>query len=158
MKNVKNSSLISLCLIFALLLVVLSGCATAKTKSPMSAQAVAEKLEQSGFQVSDATDSFGDGFSTALAAETDELHVEFYEMETVGDAQDFHQNVISSLQSEASASAYSNISGQNYCVSKLSAGGNYYIVTQIENTVLIVAADSAQKDSVKTLADSLGYV
>ena len=158
MKNVRHSSLISLCLIIALLLVILSGCSAETTKTALNAETVAEKLEQAGFQISDVTDSFGEGFSTALAAETDVLHVEFYEMDTVADAQGFQQNVLSSLKSESSASSYSNTEGENYLVSKLSAGGNYYVVTQIENTVLIVAADSGQKDAVKNFAESLGYI
>ena len=130
---------------------LLSGCGQT-TKEAMSAAEVAAELQAQGYTVSDTPEDFGAGYTATLAAENDSLHVEFYELEQASYAQSFHQNVLSSISEATSAST--TVSGQNYSIVKVTASGTFYIVTYIDQTVLIV---TGPKNAAKELASALGY-
>lgn len=157
MKTIKYFNLLAMILAVWMLLGMLAGCSVEKQKTPRGAASVVSVMESKDMEVADVTNDFGEGFETAIAAENSDLHVEFYEMSDEELAKEFQQQVLQNQQSEQSVKTNTSVNGDNYSVLRFSANNQFFVVSIVENTVLIVTCDNSDKDEAKAFASELGY-
>lgn len=157
MNNRKLYNLLAFVLAAIMLLGMLAGCSVEKQKTPRGSASVVSVMESKDMETADVTDTFGDGFETVIAAENSDLHVEFYEMSDEDSAKEFQQLILQNQQSGQTVKTSTSVDGNNYSVLRFSVDEQFFIVTYVENTVLIVTCDNSSKDEAKAFASELGY-
>lgn len=93
----------------------------------------------------------------ALDREND-YQIEFYELSDEKNAIAFYNNNKKSFEdSKSGSSVETNLNGKNYSRYVLSSGGDYMLLSRIDNTVIYVCEDVELKDTINDVLDELGY-
>ena len=137
----------------------LFGCSIAKEKTPMDIDEVEEALDDEGYDVERFSSSeLVEGYESGLVADDGDIKVEFYELEKRSNAKALLEAVYENVDDDSGVTSNVDVTGPNYTVTRFSDGdGTYYIISQVEKTVLIVYGDKDYKDDIKNLASDLGY-
>lgn len=138
-----------------LVLTVLAGCSLSKTAITSSDFESIMKAE--GFQVVDATEDVDGGSAVLKAtfATKDDLQYEYYLLSDTKTAQNVFESNKYSI--EEGSGAYSSVNGSNYATFSGEYDGKYYYIAYVEDTMIYVEAEAAQKADVKAIIEKLGY-
>ncbi len=151
--------IVSLMMVLALLL-ALAGCSMPpSSKTVLSADEFAEKMEAEGFEVADVTDQFEAGsVETVLIAFNDDYQLEFYVLESDARASEAfagNKEYFESISSNSNAEVENAIGNYEYYSRTTSDG--YYVVSRVDNTFLYIEEEADEKDAIVEYLKLLGY-
>ena len=130
-----------------------------REKESVTAAEFKKMAEEAGYTVVEATEQFSDTKAIEKVyialADGKAYQIEFYDIDTVENAQGFFANNQANFAS--SGGNYVNVNGRNYAKYSASADGKYKLLSQINDTVIFVNTESEHKDAVQELLDTLGY-
>ena len=131
-------------------------------KTPITANQFVTKMEEKSYITENAVDQFIQYdyvIQAYIAADEDYgYQIEFYELSDESTAMGFYDNNVTRFESRKSnSSAETNINLKNFSKYTLLYGGNYMVVSRIENTVVYLNVDTAYKDEVNKILEELGY-
>lgn len=133
-----------------------------REKDSITAEQFRSTMEQKNYIVEDATYQFSQyDYVTQVYLVADSSYsyqIEFYELSNESNAIGFYNSNASIFQSrKGNAAVETNESGKNFSKYTLLSGGNYMVVSRINNTVIYVDVTSEYEDTVKDILDEIGY-
>ena len=144
-----------------LILVLLCSTSCKLNKTPKDLQTFSEIMEAEGFSLLDATDQFEEGsVESVTLAVNEKYQIEFFVMQDEASAvRAFAQNKYEfELYEKATGRAsYTSVTMGNHGSYKLTAAGDFYVVSRIENTFLYIVTEVENKDDVNNILKKLGY-
>ncbi len=156
--NTRRICLIALVVLFGLAL--LTGCIDL-TKTSIDAETFKTRMEGLGYSIVDATNQFDSSLVNKVYIALDSTRsyqIEFYEQYSNEAAQgSFITNKTKMENAKTSSSMSTSLTGQNYERVTQDSGGEYWVVSRIDNTFIFVNTNSANKDAVNNALESLGY-
>lgn len=147
----------ALCVCVVVIALLLTACGS---KTALTNDQFAEKMEAAGYQIVDATDQFGEGEVEAvtLAIKDDVYQIEFYVLPSNDQAVSaFNGNKSDFEQMKTSGSSTGEVSLGNYSYYGLTTDEGYYVVSRIDNTMIFINTSSEYKDEIKDVVKELGY-
>ncbi|MBE6752779.1 MAG: hypothetical protein E7559_00245 [Ruminococcaceae bacterium] len=151
------------CVILSVLLVCslfcLSGC---KEKVSVDAAAFTSAMEELGYTVKSESYQFQGAtkeIKVYLAYDNDGNDlIEFYVLDSAETAVAlFNDNKAFFESSVSGASSKSSVSAANYNTFRLTADGEFKVLSRIDNTMVFVSVPTEYKDAVNTALDKIGY-
>ena len=140
-----------------LLTALLASCGN---KTPQTGTGFTDIMKNAGFEVLDVTDTTDtDGLASAvIIALGENYQIEFYELvdSETGEAV-FYENKEIFDEEHAVKTMSTSVSMGNYNYYAFNAGGEFHLVSRIENTMLYCVADVAYKDEIVDHVKTLGY-
>ncbi len=145
------------CLCLAAFFVLLTACSSGP--KPLTASQFTSKMESQGFEVYDVTSQFEAGLvNSVLLATNGKYQLEFYITPTVESAfASFSSNQDVFSQNKADGDTDTTDEGDNYNRYQLTAGGNYYVISRIDNTFIYCTAPAEYQADIDSTLDYLGY-
>lgn len=133
-----------------------------KEKESITASQFKTIMEQKNYMITDASSQFSQySYVDQVYIAGDNNYgyqIEFYELSDESNAISFYNNNASNFQArKGNSSTETNVNGKNFSKYTLSSGGNYMVVSRIDNTVIYIDVDSNYKDEVKNILDEIGY-
>ncbi|MBE6824906.1 MAG: hypothetical protein E7513_06130 [Ruminococcaceae bacterium] len=129
-------------------------------RTPQSAEGFTDTMESEGFTVVDST-IFAQTAVTAdkvLTALNDNYEIEFYELDCIPTAKDFHQLNKDAFESEDSVSDNSTeINSSNFDYYDMTSDTGFHLSTRIDNTVIYCYTEAEYKEEIIKLVKALGY-
>ncbi|MBQ7781890.1 MAG: hypothetical protein IJ405_07705 [Lachnospiraceae bacterium] len=143
-----------------MMVIMLVGLTACTKKTAISVNEFNDIMESKGCTIVDATGQLVPESIPAISlALSDEWQIEFYEfVDNDTAAAVFQENKIifeRAADSGASAEITKNI--MNYSYYSASTSSTFYMLAQIDNTMLYVEADVAYKDEIVEIVKELGY-
>jgi len=151
--------IVALLLSFAMIACTLAGCSP---RTPTTIEAFTQTMEAEGFTMVDVTattDTQGLATNVLLAINEDHRYqIELFILADNETGEGMFTYNKSYYDSEyAAKSSVTEIFTNNYNYYAFTAGGQFHVVTRIDNTLLYCDADSAYKDEIVDLIEKLGY-
>lgn len=147
-----------LILVLAVALTVCLALVGCSEKTALSADAFSEAMEEEGFTVVDVSDTTEGDAEKVLVAVGDEYQIEYFSFEDEELAEAvFETNREIVEDKDFSSSSHVSKSGPNYNYFSLTGDGEFFIVAQVEDTMIYCNADKDCKEEVEELLEELGY-
>lgn len=146
-----------LCLCLVILSLTMTACMQSRT--PLTAEKFADKMEAAGYEIVDATGQFADGVvEVVYLAMTDGYQIEFYVVPSIDQAKNAYSTNKADFEALKSGSySEKSVSVNNYSYYKLTSAGGYYVISQIDNTFIYIDADAEYKAEINEILEQLGY-
>ncbi len=144
----------------AMMMVMLVGLTACSKKTAISVEEFNDILESKGCTIEDATGQLAPESITAISlALSDDYQIEFYEFvdNETATAVFLENKTIFEGHTGSGASAEITKNIMNYSYYSVSTSSTFYMLAQIDNTMLFVEADVAYKDEIVEIVKELGY-
>ena len=154
----KTKSLLAI-LIGVLLIVALTGCFS---KQALTSDEFSSKMQGLGFSIVDASAQYSqfDHINKVLLAvdPTTSFQIEFYDINSDSNALGVYNTNFSTMEnSRGSSSSYSTVSMGNYNRATQESNGEYWVLSRVSSTFVYVHSDVANKASINSALDTIGY-
>ena len=136
----------------------LSACSLVKPRTALTADDFKTKMESAGLTVEDATDQFEEGtVELVLIAYNDDYQIEFYVMETAAKAEQSFAGNKQNFEALSGNKSTASLNGSNFNSFTMTLGGQYAVVSRVENTFIYVDEEVEHRDTIKEILKDLGY-
>jgi len=146
-----------LAILLAIAVFALAGCGS---KTALTAEQFKSKMEAAGYEVQDATYQYEGLVDQCFIAVKGnfEYQIEFYVVATESQAVGaYNQNKEQFQSKKSNASAETTKEVSNYGKYTLNTGGNYSVISRVDNTFIYIDASNDYRDEINKTLDSLGY-
>jgi ribosomal protein L11 methylase PrmA len=147
--------------VFALTIVLMMFMTACSNKKPIEANMYREKLEKMGYQVVDITDQYHNkepSILKVLGNESNGLHMEFFEIDTMDHATGlFNVNKQKVESYKGSVSATTSVSIGDYRKYTLKTAEKYYAIVQIGKTLIYSYCDKSNSEKLDAILKDLDY-
>lgn len=147
--------------LIVLILFSAASCSLFKEKESITAEDFREAMEDEGLTVEDGTDQFKDveEVEKCLLAYTEDYQIEFYVLETEDQARSGYNRNKSDFETSfgGTGSTKSQVSIANYSKFAMTTSDGYYVLSQIDNTMIFLQVDKEYKEEVNELLETIGY-
>jgi ABC-type uncharacterized transport system auxiliary subunit len=144
-------------MILALALLLMLSMTACQSKTPITADVFQQKMEAAGHTVVDSSEQYA-GYPhvlKVLVSNSDILHLEFFEIDTLDNA----AGVFSSNKTtvEAYNGVSSSVQVNNYQKYTTKTSEQYYVVVQVEKTLVYAFCNAADSSKLDQVINDLGY-
>ncbi|MCL1918370.1 MAG: hypothetical protein FWG14_08660 [Peptococcaceae bacterium] len=151
----RSTRIMTLALAFVLMM-FMTAC-TITAPNPITSNTFQEKMEASGYTVVDIIEQFAEHphMLKAFGSESDTLHIEFYEINSL----DNTAGVFSTNKSKLESYSGTNTSAQvnNYKKFTIKTSEKYYVIMQVETTFIYSYSNASDSAKLDELIKNLGY-
>lgn len=130
------------------------------SKTPQTVEGFTQIMETSGFDVQDITDDAEtDSLARSVfAAVGDDYQIDFLEFADSEIGEDYFDNKKEMLEDEHRSKSFSlSVSVGNYNYYAFNAKDDFYLIAQIDNTMLYCVADKEYRSEITEFVKTLGY-
>lgn len=155
MKRILSIVCILACLVGVM--ATFSGCSM--TKTALTASSFSEIVTaENNYEILDVTEEFADTpeVTGAVFAANDDIQIEFYLLDTADNASQLYSYNRQRAE-ESGSGSYAASSGKNYSTFSGTYDGQYYYLSQVDNTFIYIGVKESHKDAVKEIVKKLGY-
>lgn len=147
-------------ILIIVILTITVGCSL--TKKTLDNTRFISIMSDNNFKVTNVTDQYNNyefikSVQVAIS-ENNDFQIEFYELDTIENAQKMFESNKSDFEEEKSSSAFtSNINMTNYNTFTLSDDTIYRYICRVDNTLVYINTIKEHQKEVKEIIESLGY-